>query len=59
MHANAKQHIVSHLIGEGVGQDARFQDGHVAKSDTNGGEWRHGEMSSSERLLSGFGMRRC
>jgi hypothetical protein len=34
-HANAKQHIVSQLVGDLLVWDARFQDAAVANSNTS------------------------
>jgi hypothetical protein len=37
--ANAKHHIVNHLVRDAVVWDVRFQDGHVANSDTKTQPW--------------------
>src|SRR2546426_12702382 len=49
--ANAKHHIVNHLVCDAFVWDARFQDAHVANSDTNARR-----MGWSERSLVPIGI---
>jgi hypothetical protein len=61
--AKAKHHIARHLIGDGFFRDARFQDAHVANSDTKAGceagiRLTEGMIRRSEVAVSGSRSRR-
>jgi len=48
--ANAKHHIVNHLVCDVFVWDARFQDAPVANSDTNARRLLHFESILTDRM---------